>query len=80
MTDQERLEYLCTFPSCGCVAKGQWCPVPCAINPAAIREAALREASDVAVIHYYAAGAAMRPEFMPTRFRDAILALIGETK
>jgi hypothetical protein len=51
-----------------------------AVDPAAIREAALREAADVAVIHYYAAGAAMRPEFMPTRFRDAILALIGEKK
>ena len=51
-----------------------------AIDPAVIREAALREAADVAVIHYYAAGAAMRPEFMPTRFRDAILALIGEKK
>jgi hypothetical protein len=52
-----------------------------AVDTAAIREAALREAADVAVIHYYAAGAAMRPEFMPTRFRDAILALIkGETK
>jgi hypothetical protein len=53
---------------------------PPAIDPAAIREAALREAADVEVIHYYAAGAAMRPEFMPTRFRDAILALIGEKK
>lgn len=51
-----------------------------AIDPAAIRETALREAAEVAVIHYYSAGAAMRPEFMPTRFRDAILALIGETK
>jgi hypothetical protein len=45
-----------------------------AIDPAAIREAALREAADVRISHW------MGYEFIPTRFRDAILALIGETK
>ena len=35
-------EYLCTFPSCGCVAKGQWCPAP--RSPAATRKAAMLDA------------------------------------
>lgn len=57
-------EYLCTFPSCGCVAKGRWCPAP--RSPAAIREAALREAADV--LPYGSA------------YRAIIFALIGEKK
>lgn len=63
-------EYLCTFPQCGCVAKGQWCPVPCtavrkaalldagydttAIDPAAIREAARLEAAEKATARWAA--------------------------
>ena len=43
-----------------------------AIDPAAIREAALREAAEVRITH------SKGYEFIPTRFRDAILALIGE--
>ena len=35
-------EYLCTFPSCGCVAKGRWCPAP--RSPDAIRKAAMLDA------------------------------------
>ena len=81
-------EYLCTFPQCGCVAKGQWCPVPCtairkaalldagydtpAIDPAAIREAALREAMEIAK-DWYSDGD-------PTAIWERIEALIGETK
>ena len=82
-------EYLCTFPQCGCVAKGQWCPVPCtairkaalldagydtpAIDPAAIREAALREAYEVVYKWWFDDGNALPQEL--------ILALIkGETK
>jgi hypothetical protein len=42
------------------------------VDPAAIREAALREAVEVRIAH------PVGYEFIPTRFRDAILALIGE--
>lgn len=45
-----------------------------AVDPAAIREAALQEAAEVRIAH------PLGYEFIPTRFRDAILALIGETK
>jgi len=49
-------------------------PIEIVNDPAAIREAALREAADVRISH------SKGYEFIPTRFRDAIIALIGEKK
>ena len=69
-------EYLCTFPLCSCVEKGQWCPAP--RSPAAIREAAWMEALDAAheyTLTQYGVGFLKHPVD-----RERILALIGEKK
>ena len=78
-TDGDTYQIICA--SCG--VQGKECTTKAdaiaawntrAVDPAAIREAALREAAEVRISH------SKGYEFIPTRFRDAIIALIGEPK